>query len=83
VIACTEKADTSIYSLNLTGPIAMIVGSEEDGINEAFLREADELARIPLKGKISSLNVSVAAGIALYEVVRQHEQLPAGNQPKE
>jgi 23S rRNA (guanosine2251-2'-O)-methyltransferase len=61
----------------------MIVGSEEDGINEAFLREADELARIPLKGKISSLNVSVAAGIALYEVVRQHEQLPAGNQPKE
>lgn len=48
-----------------------IVGSEEDGISDAILREADDLARIPLKGKISSLNVSVAAGIAMYEVVRQ------------
>ena len=68
------KTEKSIYSLNLTGPIALIMGSEEDGISETFLRDADELARIPLKGKIGSLNVSVAAGIALYEVLRQHGQ---------
>jgi len=72
IIACTEKTEKSIYSLNLTGPVALIMGSEEDGISEALLRDADELARIPLKGKIGSLNVSVATGVALYEVVRQH-----------
>jgi 23S rRNA (guanosine2251-2'-O)-methyltransferase len=72
LIACTEKTEKSIFSVNLSGPIALILGSEEDGISDAFLREADELARIPLKGKIESLNVSVAAGIALYEAVRQH-----------
>jgi 23S rRNA (guanosine2251-2'-O)-methyltransferase len=71
VVACTEKTETSIYSLNLTGPIALILGSEEDGVSDAFIKEADDLARIPLKGKIESLNVSVAAGVALYEILRQ------------
>lgn len=73
VVACTEKTDKSIYELNLQGPIAMIMGSEEDGISDNLLRLADDLAGIPLKGKIGSLNVSVAAGIALYEVVRQRQ----------
>ena len=72
LVACTEKTDKSIYETNLTGPLALILGSEEDGISDTLLRDSDELARIPLKGKIESLNVSVAAGIALYEAVRQH-----------
>lgn len=72
LVACTEKTEKSIYEINLTGPLALILGSEEDGISDTVLREADELARIPLKGKIESLNVSVAAGVALYEAVRQH-----------
>lgn len=71
VVACTEKTEQNLYEISLTGPIALIVGSEEDGISDMLLRTADELARLPLKGKIGSLNVSVAAGIALYEVVRQ------------
>ncbi len=71
VVACTEKTERNIYDLNLTGPIALIMGSEEDGISDDLLRNADDLARIPIKGKIGSLNVSVAAGIALYEVIRQ------------
>jgi 23S rRNA (guanosine2251-2'-O)-methyltransferase len=71
VIACTEKTERDIYQLNLSGPLALIMGSEEDGISDILLRSADELARIPLRGKIGSLNVSVAAGIALYEVLRQ------------
>jgi 23S rRNA (guanosine2251-2'-O)-methyltransferase len=71
VVACTEKTERSIYQLSLTGPITIILGSEEDGISDSLLRQADDLAQIPLKGKIGSLNVSVAAGIALYEVVRQ------------
>jgi 23S rRNA (guanosine2251-2'-O)-methyltransferase len=73
VIACTEKTDKSLYELSLTGPIALILGSEEDGISDNLLRDADELARIPMRGKIGSLNVSVAAGIAMYEVLRQHQ----------
>lgn len=71
VIACTEKTERDIYQLNLSGPLALIMGSEEDGISDILLRSADELARIPLRGKIGSLNVSVATGIALYEVLRQ------------
>jgi 23S rRNA (guanosine2251-2'-O)-methyltransferase len=71
VVACTEKAKKNIYEVKFSGPTALILGSEEDGISDALLRDADELAKIPMKGKIGSLNVSVAAGVAVYEVVRQ------------
>lgn len=71
VIACTEKAVSTIYETKLSGPIALVMGSEEDGISESFIKSADELIKIPMKGKIGSLNVSVAAGVAIYEVVRQ------------
>ncbi len=71
MIACTEKAEKDLYDLEIAGPVALIMGSEEDGISDELLREADDLAKIPLKGKIRSLNVSVAAGIAVYEVLRR------------
>lgn len=70
VVACTEKTNRSIFDVSLSGPIALVLGSEEDGISDTLLRGADELVKIPLKGKIGSLNVSVAAGIAVYEVLR-------------
>ena len=70
VIACTEKAGLDLFNATLNGPIALIMGSEEDGISDALLREADELVKIPMKGKIGSLNVSVASGVAIYAVVR-------------
>lgn len=70
IVACTEKASHNIYDVPLSGPIAVIMGSEEDGISDALLRDADELVKIPMKGKIGSLNVSVATGVAIYEVVR-------------
>jgi 23S rRNA (guanosine2251-2'-O)-methyltransferase len=73
VIACTEKASQLIYDVDLSGPLGMIMGSEEDGISDVLLREADELVKIPMKGKIGSLNVSVAAGVAIYEVVRTRD----------
>jgi 23S rRNA (guanosine2251-2'-O)-methyltransferase len=75
VIACTEKTDNVLYDLPLNGPVALIMGSEEDGISDVLLRDADDLARIPLHGKIGSLNVSVAAGVAIYEVVRQRRHV--------
>lgn len=70
VVACTEKASQSIFTMELSGPVALVMGSEEDGISDALLRDADELVKIPMAGKIGSLNVSVASGIALYAVVR-------------
>lgn len=71
VVACTEKGQKTIYELEFNRPVALIMGSEEDGISDSLLTQADELAKIPLNGQIDSLNVSVAAGIAMYEVVRQ------------
>lgn len=70
-IACTEKAAQSIYEIDLSSPTALLMGSEEDGISPELLKAADHLALIPMKGQIKSLNVSVAAGVAIYEVVRQ------------
>jgi 23S rRNA (guanosine2251-2'-O)-methyltransferase len=71
VVACTEKATRHIYEVEFNRPVALIMGSEEDGISDDLIRQADELVKIPMKGQIGSLNVSVAAGVAIYEVVRQ------------
>ena len=71
VIACTEKTKQQIYNIEISGPVALIMGSEEDGISDVLLKDADQLASIPMKGKIGSLNVSVASGVAIYEVVRR------------
>ncbi len=71
IVACTEKADETLYQMELNSPLALIMGSEEDGISPQMLKDADHLAKIPMHGQIGSLNVSVAAGIAIYEAVRQ------------
>ncbi len=71
VIACTEKSNVDIYSVDFKSPVALVVGSEEDGIAPELLKASDALVKIPLKGKVGSLNVSVAAGIAIYEAIRQ------------
>ena len=71
IVACTEKASEMIYQTDLSGPLGLIFGSEEDGVSTELLKEADYLSKIPMAGKINSLNVSVAAGISLFEVVRQ------------
>ncbi len=71
VVACTEKTDTQIYDLELGGPLAIVMGSEEVGFSGEILEIVDEKMSLPMTGKIGSLNVSVATGVALYEVVRQ------------
>jgi 23S rRNA (guanosine2251-2'-O)-methyltransferase len=71
VVACTEKTSDMYYQQDYTLPVAIIVGSEENGVSSEYLKTADALAKIPLLGQISSLNVSVATGVVLYEVVRQ------------
>lgn len=71
IIACTEKAEKLLYELDLNSPLALVLGSEEDGISPELLKDSDFLARIPMNGNIGSLNVSVAAGVCLYEAIRQ------------
>ena len=70
-VAATEKTDQSLYELDLNEPLAIIMGSEERGINPSVLKLVDEKAKLPMYGSIGSLNVSVACGAFLYEVVRQ------------
>jgi len=71
IISCTEKTQNNIYKLDYTPPTAIIIGSEEDGVSTEFLKMSDSKAKIPMYGKIASLNVSVATGIILYEVIKQ------------
>ncbi|HNU78004.1 MAG: 23S rRNA (guanosine(2251)-2'-O)-methyltransferase RlmB [Prolixibacteraceae bacterium] len=71
VVAATEKGGNLYTAAVMAGPLAIIVGSEEHGISPILLQKADELVKIPLFGKIGSLNVSVAASLMLFEAVRQ------------
>ena len=71
LVACTEKTNDNLYQADYTVPVAIIMGSEEDGICNDLIRIADNLAKIPMYGEIESLNVSVSAGVILYEAVRQ------------
>lgn len=71
LVAATEKAEQVYTDSDLNGPIAIIMGSEDTGIDARLLTMADLQVKIPILGKIESLNVSVAAGLLAYEVVRQ------------
>lgn len=70
-IAATEKAEKDIYNTSFNEPLALIMGSEGKGVSTSVLKIVDEQAALPLLGEINSLNVSVACGAFLYEVVRQ------------
>jgi len=71
IVAATEKVDRRIYEADFSGPCAIVMGSEGSGISQGMLELADEKVSIPMAGEISSLNVSVATSIILYEAVRQ------------
>ncbi len=71
IVAATEKTENLIYNVNLSLPTAIIMGSEDRGINPSILKIVDQKAKLPLLGEIGSLNVSVACGAFLYETTRQ------------
>jgi len=75
VIAAIISQDSKDYrALDYTGPTALLLGSELDGLSEHALSLADQHARVPMRGLVSSLNVSVAAALILFEAARQREQ---------
>jgi len=73
VVACTEKTDELIYNPDYKLPTAIVMGSEEDGISDEYLKLSTHKTKIPMMGSIGSLNVSVSAGVILYEAVRQRQ----------
>ncbi len=75
IAGASEKADTGLYEADLTGPLALVMGSEDRGISRELESLCDPLVRIPVSGTAGSLNVSVAAGIILYEVSRQRNAI--------
>ncbi|MCF6296788.1 MAG: 23S rRNA (guanosine(2251)-2'-O)-methyltransferase RlmB [Flavobacteriaceae bacterium] len=71
IVGITEKTNTSLYGIDFKKPTALVMGSEHKGISSSVLKIADAKGKLPLLGEIESLNVSVACGVALYEIVRQ------------
>lgn len=71
LVAITEKADEILWNADLKGPLGLILGAEDTGISKSLFERADIRVKIPMSGTIASLNVSVAAGMACYELLRQ------------
>ncbi len=71
IVAATEKTESTVYAIDFNVPCAIIMGAEDKGISSSIIDLVDHKAKLPLLGKIGSLNVSVACGVFLYEAVRQ------------
>ncbi|MCY4780161.1 23S rRNA (guanosine(2251)-2'-O)-methyltransferase RlmB [Sphingobacterium sp. UT-1RO-CII-1] len=71
LVVSTEKTKDSIYDVDYTGPICLIMGAEDVGVSDDLIRISDKLAKIPMYGEIGSLNVSVSAAVVMYEAIRQ------------
>ena len=69
IFSCTEKSDTLINKVETTGPKALIMGSEQDGVDSQLIKASDENFKIPMTGSIASLKVSVACGIAIHKLM--------------
>lgn len=75
LVAITEKTEKTMYEADFSSPVALIMGSEEDGISQEIFGIVDDKVKIPMAGNIESLNVSVSAGVAIYEAIRQRKKL--------
>ncbi|MFW5659007.1 MAG: TrmH family RNA methyltransferase, partial [Bacteroidota bacterium] len=71
VIACDERGDTRLWDAELSGPLCLVVGAEGEGIPKKIRAACSGSINIPMAGEINSLNVSVATGMAMYEIQRQ------------
>jgi 23S rRNA (guanosine2251-2'-O)-methyltransferase len=82
LIGAAGEADKTLYEMDFTGPVAVILGAEEKGLRRLTRDCCDHLARIPMAGSVKSLNVSVATGIFLFEAIRQRQRSGKGMNPR-
>jgi 23S rRNA (guanosine2251-2'-O)-methyltransferase len=74
LVAITEKTQKGMYEADFASPVALVMGSEEDGISQDLMGIMDDKVKIPMIGNIESLNVSVSAGVVIYEAIRQRSK---------
>jgi 23S rRNA (guanosine2251-2'-O)-methyltransferase len=77
IVGTADDADATLYDVDLHGPVALVLGAEGAGLRQLTRRTCDLLVRLPMAGAVESLNVSVAAGVCLYETLRQRRAAPA------
>jgi 23S rRNA (guanosine2251-2'-O)-methyltransferase len=75
IVGTSAEAEKTMYEIDLTGPLGIVIGSEGEGISNLLMKKCDFLVRIPSKGRVSSLNASVATAVILYEVFRQRQHV--------
>ncbi len=75
-VGTSDKAEKTLYELDLKGPLALVLGAEEKGMRRLTEEKCDFLAKLPMAGKVECLNVSVATGVCLFEAVRQRRVQP-------
>jgi 23S rRNA (guanosine2251-2'-O)-methyltransferase len=75
-IGTSDKSDSSLYEADLSGPVALVMGREHTGLSKGISSRCDTLVSLPMEGVVSSLNVSVATGVCLYEIARQRALRP-------
>lgn len=73
VVGTAGETDKSLYDIDFSGPVALVMGAEGKGMRRLTREYCDELVKLPMLGSVSSLNVSVATGVCLYEIVRQRQ----------
>ena len=76
IVGTAGEADKALYQLDLKGPIALVMGAEGEGMRRLTREHCDYLAHLPMQGTVSSLNVSVATGVCLFEMLRQRKLMP-------
>jgi 23S rRNA (guanosine2251-2'-O)-methyltransferase len=74
IVGTSDDAERTLYELDLSGPVALVLGAEGSGLRQLTKKTCDALVRIPMAGAVESLNVSVAAGVCLYEALRQRQR---------
>jgi 23S rRNA (guanosine2251-2'-O)-methyltransferase len=73
IVGTSDTAAESLYAADLRGPLALVLGAEGKGLRQLTAKTCDALVKLPMKGAVESLNVSVASGICLYEALRQRD----------